>query len=104
MIRRGFWLIAGAAGGIMGYRRVSSLSRQVSQALGTRPKRQDTARRHWARETVHFARDVREGMDLYSVRHPRDGRSSLDRQSRRLAPPPAEAEAEIKAENKAEAR
>ena len=34
MIRRGFWLLAGAAGGIMGYRRVSSLTRQVSETLG----------------------------------------------------------------------
>ena len=37
MIRRGFWLLAGAAGGIMGYRRVSSLTRQVSETLGAAP-------------------------------------------------------------------
>ena len=68
MIRRGFWLLAGAAGGIMGYRRVSSLSRQVSAKLGTRPERREAVKRHWARETIRFTRDVREGMDLYSVR------------------------------------
>ncbi len=65
MIRRGFWLLAGAAGGIMGYRRVSSLSRQVSQALGARPREPGAVQRHWARETIRFTRDVREGMDLY---------------------------------------
>ena len=25
--------------------------------------------RHWARETIRFTRDVREGMDLYFARH-----------------------------------
>jgi hypothetical protein len=33
MIRRGFWLAVGATGGIMGYRRVSALGRQLSQTL-----------------------------------------------------------------------
>jgi hypothetical protein len=74
VIRRGFWLVVGAAGGIMGYRRVSSLGRQVSETLGARqarPGRQArpaAVKRHWARETIRFTRDVREGMDLYSVR------------------------------------
>jgi len=49
----------------MGYRRASSLSRQVSQALGARPKEPGAAKRHWARATIGFTRDVREGMDLY---------------------------------------
>jgi len=76
MIRRGFWLTVGAAGGIMGYRRVSALSRQVSETLGGRsgghgrPGQQGTPRRkrHWARETIRFTRDVREGMDMYIAR------------------------------------
>jgi hypothetical protein len=99
MIRRGFWLVVGAAGGIMGYRRASSLSRQVSERLGVRPrmpgavnpgkpgpvnpKKPGAVKRHWARETIRFTRDVREGMDLYSARHPREERSSLGRESRR---------------------
>jgi len=33
MIRRGFWLVVGATGGIMGYRRVSSLGRQLAGTL-----------------------------------------------------------------------
>jgi hypothetical protein len=72
MIRRGFWLVVGAAGGIMGYRRVSSVSRQVAQSLGGGPKTRNSPaarKRHWARETIRFTRDVREGMDLYFVRH-----------------------------------
>ena len=83
MIRRGFWLAVGAAGGIFGYRRVSSLARQASQTLGTRPAGQNRPngsapmKRHWARETIRFARDVREGMDLYSARHPGHGRPTL---------------------------
>ena len=83
MIRRGFWLAVGAAGGIFGYRRVSSLARQVSQTLGTRPAGQNRPngsapmKRHWARETIRFARDVREGMDVYSARHPGHGRPTL---------------------------
>ena len=91
MIRRGFWLIVGAAGGIMGYRRASSLGRQVSERLGAQPRKPGAAnpkkpgavKRHWARETIRFTRDVREGMDLYSARHPREERSSLGRESRR---------------------
>lgn len=57
MIRRGFWLVLGAAGGIMAYRRVASLGRRASK-------------RGWAHETIRFTRDVREGMDLYMARHP----------------------------------
>jgi len=96
MIRRGFWLAVGAAGGIMGYRRVASLGRSLSGTLldrgaeperkslpgshlpgqhPTRPKRQ--AGRGLARGTIRltrdvrrFNRDVREGMDLYLARHP----------------------------------
>jgi hypothetical protein len=83
MIRRGFWLLAGAAGGIMGYRRVSSLTRQVSETLGARRDRPPPVpahrpRRHWAREAIRFTRDVREGMDQYSARHPRAARPTLN--------------------------
>ena len=76
MIRRGFWLAVGAAGGIMGYRRVSSVSRQVAETLGggrNGVKSPAARKRHWARETIRFTRDVRDGMDLYMARH--QGRS-----------------------------
>ena len=82
MIRRGFWLAVGAAGGIMGYRRVSSLTRQVSETVGARPRKpgsvkRHSVKRHWARETIRFTRDVREGMDLYSARQEARGRPTL---------------------------
>jgi hypothetical protein len=80
MIRRGFWLAAGATAGIMGYRRVASLGRTLS--AGQNPaSRKRAAGRGLARQTIRltrdirrFNRDVREGMDLYLVRHP--GRQS----------------------------
>lgn len=86
MIRRAFWLGAGATAGIMGYRRVSALGRRLSATVTPgaqatmrppRPRRPiaRTAARSafgMARETVRFTRDVREGMDLYTARQNRD--------------------------------
>ena len=95
MIRRGFWLAAGAVTGIYGYRRVSALGRRLSASLnppgpdqGAKPARRArqghrSARRghrvavHAARETYRFTRDVREGMDLYMARHSRPAASTL---------------------------
>jgi hypothetical protein len=77
VIRRGFWLAVGATGGIMGYRRVSALSRQVSETLGAHPRKPGAVKRHWARETIRFTRDVREGMELYSVRQEARRRPTL---------------------------
>jgi len=120
MIRRGFWLAVGATGGIMGYRRVSSLGRQLSATLSpARPREgaqpsangQTTAgpsrsgqplsgraRRGLVRGTIRFtrdarmfSRDVREGMDLYMVRHRAQGSPTLGegaRSRRSPAPPP----------------
>jgi hypothetical protein len=78
MIRRSFWLAAGAVTGIYGYRRVAALGRRLSGALnpagpGTpaklapRPVRRGTVA--LARQTIGFTRDVREGMQLYTARH-----------------------------------
>jgi hypothetical protein len=69
VIRRGFWLVVGATGGIVGYRRVSSLGRQVSQTLGASQKTPAAKKRRWVRESLRFRRDVRAGMDLYFDRH-----------------------------------
>ena len=120
MIRRGFWLTVGAAGGIMGYRRVSSLGRQLSATLSPAGPREGAeqsaagqptaaasrggqplsgrARRGLVRGTIRltrdarmFSRDVREGMDLYLVRHRAEGSPTLGAgaSSRRSpAPPP----------------
>jgi hypothetical protein len=120
MIRRGFWLAVGATGGIMGYRRVSSLGRQLSATLspaGPRPGAEQPpggqptagprrpgqplsgrARRGLVRGTIRFSRnalmfgrDVREGMDLYMVRHRAQGSPTLDAgaRSRRSPAPPS---------------
>jgi hypothetical protein len=100
MIRRGFWLMVGAVGGIVGYRRVVALlprggdppgsprarggsppprSPLAPRARGAaRPPYPRAPRRRWVRETIRFTRDVREGMDLYMVRHPRRVGPTLD--------------------------
>ncbi len=98
MIRRGFWLTAGAVTGIMGYRRVSAIGRRVSATLSpgatlspraslTSAGRPDRGRRlarrgaggaiGVARETFRFTRDVREGMELYMARHSAPAGSTL---------------------------
>jgi len=75
MIRRGFWLTAGAVTGIYGYRRVSAVSRRLSASLtpGSSPALTvRSARRgalRLARGTYRFTRDVREGMELYRLAH-----------------------------------
>jgi hypothetical protein len=81
MIRRGFWLTAGAVAGIYGYRRVSAVGRRLSASLN--PASPGTGKAGVAqsvrlarpaaivvaRETFRFTRDVREGMELYRARH-----------------------------------
>jgi hypothetical protein len=74
MIRRAFWLGAGAAAGIMGYRRVSALGQRFSLSGARKPgsdlRKPDLRKqRHAVRDTIRFARDVREGMDIYQSRH-----------------------------------
>jgi len=70
VIRRAFWVSVGAAGGIMGYRRVAELGRRLSGAPDKPAKRRSlvlgTIRA--TREARSFSRDVREGMDLYLSR------------------------------------
>jgi hypothetical protein len=120
MIRRGFWLAVGATGGIIGYRRVSSLGRQLSATLSPAGRSEGAeqsatgqttagasrsgqplsgrARRGLVRGTIRFtrdarmfSRDVREGMDLYMVRHRGQGSPTLGagaRSRRSPAPPP----------------
>jgi hypothetical protein len=71
VIRRLFWLTLGAVLGITGYRRLSALARSVPPALR-------------ARELARFAGDVREGMALYTERHPsRAAREIEDQPERR---------------------
>jgi hypothetical protein len=96
MIRRGFWLAVGAVGGIIGYRRVVALFSRGGNphALGGSPPPNHPPaprRRHWVRATIRFTRDVREGMDLYMARHPRQVGPTLDAvTSRRGTPLPGD--------------
>jgi hypothetical protein len=113
MIRRGFWLTAGAVTGIYGYRRVAAAGRRLSATLtpgrlapeGTRERRLEgtlelaragararTAGRRArrgaiaaARETYRFTRDVREGMELYRRAHPAPAGSTLSTSQTRSA-------------------
>jgi hypothetical protein len=99
VIRRGFWLAAGAATGIYGYRRVSAVGRRLSASLipaepaaaltqsarSARSARSAQLARQGrrtairaARETYRFTRDVREGMDLYMARHSEPPDSTLN--------------------------
>jgi hypothetical protein len=70
VIRRGFWLTAGALAGIYGYRRACAIARHVSSA-GV------------AAQTVRFARDVRDGMELYRLTHSAPAGSTLGTQETR---------------------
>jgi hypothetical protein len=81
MIRRGFWLAAGAVTGIYGYRRVSAVGRRLSGKLTGRdpasPAHSRPTAIRLAREAFRFSRDVREGMDLYMAKHSAPAGSTL---------------------------
>ena len=89
MIRRGFWLTAGAITGIYGYRRVSAIGRRLSASLNLAgpgvsvtqdarlARRRAAVPSALARETYRFTRDVREGMELYTARHSAPAGSTL---------------------------
>jgi hypothetical protein len=59
VIRRLFWLLAGAGLGISGYRRVTRILKGLAgSAARSRPRQ--------PRGLAGFARDVRDGMDVYA--------------------------------------
>jgi hypothetical protein len=64
MIRRGFWVAVGAAGGIMGYRRVTSLGRQLSATLAPAVARDDAAQKPAAKPATKAAAAARPGRAL----------------------------------------
>jgi hypothetical protein len=113
MIRRGFWLTAGAVTGIYGYRRAAAAGRRLSATLtpgrlapertlesrlegtlelaraGARARSTGRRARRGAiaaaRETYRFTRDVREGMELYRRAHPAPAGSTLSTSQNRSA-------------------
>jgi hypothetical protein len=85
VIRRAFWLGAGAAAGILGYRRVEAIGRKVTRRVpatvtGAGTRKQSVTAMRLARETMRFTRDVREGMEIYSARQDRSAASTLSKQ------------------------
>ena len=83
MMRRLFWVIVGALLGVTGYRRLRRLTRAVT--LGGR--RDPASGKAWASGAALFARDVREGMELYADRHPRLAGRTLEGQQARARRP-----------------
>ena len=91
MIRRLFWMTAGALLGVTGYRRASRLARAVT--AGGRPSDRTHGRargdltpggrayRGWPQRAALFASDVRDGMQLYADRHARLAGRTLDGQA-----------------------
>ena len=85
MIRRGFWLAAGAFLGVAGYRKGTRLARTITaspafpRALTAPPRaiegraveaRAAVPLTHRIRAAASFARDVRDGMAEYRDLHP----------------------------------
>ena len=87
MIRRLFWLIAGVLLGVTGYRRATRLARAFALGGGPGSRRAGIAARPHGRELMRgaaeFAHDVREGMELYTDRHPRLAGRTLEGQQTR---------------------
>jgi len=91
MMRRLFWAIVGALLGVTGYRRVVRLGRAVGMG-GRRgapagKRRSRGFKRGWTRSAVLFARDVRDGMEIYTDRHPRLAGRTLEGQQARAQRP-----------------
>jgi hypothetical protein len=108
VIRRGFWLTAGAVLGVTGYRRATRLARAVVPAsrpattgvltLAPEPLRRRpllTSRQvlrgaaragRSAAQGAAFARDVRDGMAEYLDRHAQGAGRTLGSQQGRQAP------------------
>ena len=82
-MRRLFWAGTGALIGVAGYRRVTRLARMVSGA--GRPAAAPGSA--WMDGAARFARDVRDGMELYADRHPGlTGRTLEGQQARARRP------------------
>jgi hypothetical protein len=91
MIRRGFWLAAGAVLGVTGYRKATRLARMITnspaapRALMPAGRAAEARVRQPARLRIgaaaSFARDVRDGMTEYRDLHPKQLGRRLDARS-----------------------
>jgi hypothetical protein len=88
-MRRLFWVGTGAVLGVTAYRRVSRLARAVgaSGRPAAAPEGDGAMAADWARGAVRFARDVRDGMELYTDRHPGLAGRTLEGQQARARRP-----------------
>jgi hypothetical protein len=77
----------GALAGVTGYRRVSRLARAVGAGGRRGPAPRRAGGPGWAGAAALFARDVREGMELYADRHPRLAGRTLEVQRARAQRP-----------------
>ena len=84
MIRRAFWLVAGAVLGVAGYRRLSRTARVLaSGAHRTTPAPALRAVTRAGRDSRAFVRDFRAGMAEYLDRHPgRPGNTLVGQRAR----------------------
>ncbi|HTZ24922.1 MAG TPA: hypothetical protein VMC83_13115 [Streptosporangiaceae bacterium] len=90
MIRRLSWLIAGVLLGVTGYRRATRLARAFALGGPASSRARMAARPHGRelmRGAADFAHDVREGMELYTDRHPRLAGRTLEGQQTRAHRP-----------------
>ena len=81
MIRRGFWLVAGAALGITGYRKATRLARTLTSQQMAGPWRLTAG----VRAAAGFVTDVREGMADYRDLHGGQLGRSLGSQAGQIA-------------------
>ncbi|MGH3228042.1 MAG: hypothetical protein ACRDOA_05605 [Streptosporangiaceae bacterium] len=79
MIRRGFWLVAGAVTGIYGYRRVSAVGRRLSASLNPAAPAALTQ----STQSTQSAQSARSAQSTRSTRSAQ--RAQLARQGRRTA-------------------
>jgi len=88
MTRRLAWVIVGALLGVTGYRRVRRVACAIRPggrrgALPGRGPGRHPTRGGWMSGAALFARDVRDGMELYADRHPGLASRTLEGQQAR---------------------
>ena len=91
-MRRLFWVSAGAVLGATGYRRVTPAGARGrrGRAAATAPRSGSGVPGALARGAARFARDVRDGMELYTDRHPGLAGRTLEGQQARARRPAGE--------------
>jgi hypothetical protein len=88
MIRRGFWLMAGAALGVAGYRKAGRLTRTLTGQQAAPQSVRRSGLVEGTRSAGGFVRDVRDGMaDYHALRGEKLRRSLQSQRDRMLSGP-----------------